>query len=501
MNINKIVFVRNLFIFMIFILCLPGLYSAQKLYKVSEPLPVPRQMYGTVILGDYLYVIGGNIQGKGDDPEGYVTTVEMAHINQDGSIGNWERTTPLPTNRCYISNSTLALNDMVYIVMGTNGRSGSPTKTIYWTRPLANGHLEPWRESSSYPGPGLGFVTAISTPGYINVIGGKDTSNVIHREVWSAKIGPDGSILGWEESHPIPIPLYFHCSAVAGGRVWVWGGIKDRQTVARNNQVFAAPILSSGKIGKFTSGGSTLPRAFYHAAVTVSGQYILTFCPKYTPSEYSNDIWYAKVNPSGGLSQWFKIPTDISVKLYRGVATDYRRNYVYIPGGRINHEEDENSLDGRVYYFKLADSEDSGTRTETATYTTQHTPASGDEHLSYVQQSLQMTSAFPGFLPFERVRHIDKFQNKPQVLYFYTDKAKRCLRQAQILQSFDANKYGGMVVFSEVKVKSFPQISQQYGVFRVPYWIFFDGSGVERYKESKVFSNQELDTHIRKIIR
>lgn len=96
--------------------------SAQdKIYKTTTPLQVPRQMYGTVVLGNYLYVIGGNIQGKGEDPEGYVITVEKAHINPDGSLGQWEQTRPLPSNRSYIHNSTLALNDIVYILQNFNG--------------------------------------------------------------------------------------------------------------------------------------------------------------------------------------------------------------------------------------------------------------------------------------------------------------------------------------------------------------------------------------------
>ena len=109
--------------------------TENQFYKTTTPLSVPRQMYGSVVLGNYLYVIGGNIQGKGDDPEGYVKTVEMAYIYPNGTLGNWIQTTPLPQNRCYIHNCTLALNDIVYVVMGTEGKKQTVTNTIYWTRP------------------------------------------------------------------------------------------------------------------------------------------------------------------------------------------------------------------------------------------------------------------------------------------------------------------------------------------------------------------------------
>ena len=495
---NKTHLILCLFLICLFFVNINIFSSQNNLYKTTTALPRPRQMYGTVVLGDYLYVIGGNIQGKGDDPEGYVMTVEKAQIKPDGALGSWEQTTPLPSNRCYVSNSTLALNDIVYVVMGKDGRKNEPTRTIFWTRPRPNGHLEPWRESLPYPGKGLGFATAVASPGFINVIGGKDAENILQSEVWCARIGSDGSIKGWEQGTAIPIPLYFHCSAIAGGHVWVWGGLKDRR-LTRNEQVFVAPILSSGKIGEWSLSASKLPMPFYNAAVTVSGEYILTFCPRYAPQSYTSDIWFAQVAPGGRLSKWNRIQTDIPLKLYTGVASDYRRNYVFIPGGRINPREDERSLDNTVFYFKLAGSRESNTQNDYTLSSTGYHPATGEEHLSYMQQNLNRPVEFPGFHPFVQARLIDQFQFKPLVLYCHTSKAKKCQDQSKILYELDASPFKDRVVFTELNVTKFPQYAQQYGVFKVPCWLFFDASGKEKFKQEGVLSHQQILRLIRLI--
>ena len=479
-----------------FLLSASLLCAQEKLYNITEPLPIPRQMYGTAVLGNYLYVIGGNIRGKGNKyTEEYVLTVEKAYINPDGTLQKWTQTTPLPANRSYIHNSTLALNDIVYVVMGVDGQKNMATKTIFWTRPRIDGHLEPWRESPPYPGPGIKLSTAVATPGYIHVLGGKDMNNDPVSEAWCAKVGSEGSILGWEKGAPLPITLYFHCSAIAGGRVWVWGGLKDNK-MTLNKQIFSAQILSSGKIGKWTLCPIPLKMPFFHAAATVSGPNLMSFGPRYSSEFYSNDIWFASVRPDG-LSEWQKISNDISPRLYIGIATDYRRGHVYLPGGLINREGNEPSLNGKVYFLKLATSSQEDVQTDSAIPDFKNESASGEAQLSYIRQNLITASSFPGFLPYEQGRQTAQSQLKPLALYFYTEQAPQCIKQDQILQDYNAARYQGKVIFTEINTTDFPQISQQYGVFRVPCWIFFDKSGVEKFRDKGILPAQKLDQYIR----
>ncbi len=383
----------------------------------------------------------------------------------------------------------------MYVVFGTNGKTNKPSRTILWTRPLPNGHLEPWRESQPYPGQGLEMCTAVATPGYIHIIGGRDHERAVRAEVWTAKLAADGSVLGWEQGTTLPQALWFHASAVAGGRVWTWGGLKSTNVVI-NEKVFSAPILSSGKVGEWAYSGSSLPRPFYDPAVCVSGNILLSFCPRYASGQFSNDIWFAEVKENGTLSPWTSLNTDMGAKMYTGVATDYRRNLVYLPGGRINRDEKEGSLDGRVYYYRLM-------RQETAEAKPggeQH-PASGDQNLSYARQGAGYGSVFPGFLAYEYGRQMARDQSKPMVLYFHSDIAAKCRQQAEILKVFNAGAYAGRLVLTDVNIRDFPQIAQQYGVFRAPCWLFFNAGGQVVGRQNDILSAEALQAGISNLVR
>ncbi|MBN1900333.1 thioredoxin family protein, partial [Candidatus Sumerlaeota bacterium] len=214
--------------------------------------------------------------------------------------------------------------------------------------------------------------------------------------------------------------------------------------------------------------------------------------------KYSSDIWFTTVKPEG-LSEWRRIETDIDSRLYIGVATDYRKGYIYIPGGRKTPLEDEKSLTGTVFMLRLASSVQADAKTEIASSPALYGPASGDGQLSYIQQTRQENSVFPGFLPYEKARQISQSQFKPLVIYFYTEKARHCQNQAQILRNLKGSKYAGRVILAEVDLEKFPQISQQYGVFRVPTWIFFDSSGVVKFKQEGAVTLESLDAAVRSI--
>lgn len=487
-------YMKNKFL-LIFLVFVTSIYSEQLTFKMTTPMKIPRHMYGSVVLGDYIYVISGSRENSG-----FTKSVEFARINPDGSIGQWQETTELPVSRCYIDNSTLALNDIVYVVAGKDGEHQNPLSTIVWARPRIDGSLEKWFESIPFPGAGIQNAPAVATPGYIHLIGGLEGGTNASSKIWSAKVGSDGSIISWEQSISLPIPLWYHCAGVAGGNIWVWGGAIDTQKTKINQQVFFAPILSSGKIGQWqTSPQASLPVGFFASPCTVSGGYLISFCPRYTGDIFSNDIWYAYVYPQG-LSKWMKQPTaNVNVKVYIGMATDYRRGNVYIPSGRINRNDF--IFDPNVYYIKLASGQQSDAKTDTAVTIDQSIQSASSSRLSYIAQTTQRAADSSGFVPFEIARQSITQKAMPLVIYFHSSKAKRCIEQSQQLAEFNASAFKGKVILSEVETTSFPQISQQYGIFRVPCWIFCDIFGKEKGRKVGVIGIQELEGYIKQIIQ
>lgn len=214
--------------------------QSQRIVERTRDLPTPRQYHGAAVMGDYLYVLGGSNASTGA-PD---TSVVMAPLDAAGKVsGEWRTTTPLPGPRYYINNSTLVLNDVVYVFGGARAALGSDTSlnTAVWSRPLPNGHLTPWQESEPF-GEGLIAASAVSTPGFIHVLGGKNNRNQISTQVWSNPVYADGSLSRWEPGPQLPVPLWFHHSGVAAGRVWVWGGMHNDDRPIRSTQIGRAHV-------------------------------------------------------------------------------------------------------------------------------------------------------------------------------------------------------------------------------------------------------------------
>jgi hypothetical protein len=450
-------------------------------------------MYGSAVCGNYLYIMGGETMAAGS-----VKIVEKARINADGTLDAWESTTPLPQRRCYIENTTIVLNDIVYIVGGFDTVANKRYNTILWAKPGKNGHLSQWNESPAYPGEPVSCAVAFATPGYIYLAGGRTNSTQPTVDVWCANVQDDGSVSRWEKGPPLPVPLWYHSGGVAGGRAWIWGGLKTPQNSSVNNRICCASILGSGKIGDWSVSSITLRSGFYSSPSTVAGSYLLSFCPRYAGALISGDVWYAQAT-SMGITNWERAPLNIPPKLYIGLATDYRRGTIYIPGGRISKEL---KFDTNVYYLKLYGFQQSGVPSEQAPdfFITAEDPGSMDQNLSFMSQTSETKGVFPGFILYTQARQIATAQGKPMVLYTHSDKAIGVKQQNELLQSFNPAKWEGRVVFGEFNISQFPQNAQQLGIFKVPCWTFFDKNARIKRQESVILKPFEIESCVDEIL-
>jgi len=459
---------------------------SQTIYRTTTPMPMPRQMYGSAVLGNYLYLLGGNEPDKD-----YLKSVQMAHITETGALENWQDTTPLPVSLSYIENTTLALNDVLYVVGGWDGITEKCMNVIHWTRPKADGHLEGWRTSPPYPGMGIQCSTAIATPGYIHLIGGLREDDTVEKAVWTARVAPDGSIVGWEPGPDLPTTLWYHCAGVAGGYAWVWGGLTLKGNKSVNATIYGAPILSSGKLGAWGISPTSLPRGFFSASCTVSGSFLFSFCPRYAGggATATGDIWYTEVTPTR-LAPWTREATDLKGKLYLGLATDYRRGIIYIPGGRVSFA-DKTTIDRSVRYFKLSGQAIPETAADTVQTVDRSQVAAGDVNLSFSAVS-DPSAVLPGFQSLVRALEQQAIARRPMVIYFHQDRARLCQKQSEILKLADLTKSAGKIVLVEVNAIQYPQTSQQFGVFRVPTWFFYNEAGKLMKRENGVIAADRL---------
>lgn len=484
------------------VLLAPASLKAQSDFiKPVTPLPMGRAFHGAAVLGDFLYLIGGTVNTypgeAGDRP---AVTCQVAKIGEDSQVSQWIPTTKLDIPRHYISNSTIVLNDTVYVFGGSEDiLSEDSSNTVAWTRPLPNGMVEPWKVSQPFSDSGLLGLAAVTTPGHLHIIGGLDQTDSVTNRIWSAPINPDGGLGAWQQSPPLPVPLWFHCAAVVGGRVFVWGGLmnNEKSNLQPVADIYSAPVLATGKLGQWRKEQMRLPIGFYDASSAVVGPYLFSICPRYAGAELGSDIWWTYVTPEGMLP-WTRVETQLPNRAYRATAIDYRRGVIYVTGGKVGYGQDPQKLN---YMIQLSPS--ARAQAEKAWSAGQHAIASSEINYtrggasSYsFQAQQQMAGSLPGFYNLEAARLESARKGRPMIMYFNYPDANPCKEQLPVLQSEEFSTLLASAVFASVDPVQYPQVAQQYGVFRVPTWIFYDKIGSERHRTVGVQQFEELKSMV-----
>lgn len=482
----------------------PSLARAQSepFLMQTSPLPTGRGFHGAAVLGDFLYAFGGTVVTP-DQQQRAAAFVNIARINPNSSLTNWGETTPLPEPRQYIDNSSIVLNDTVYIIGGSDAiLGGNRSNTILWNRPNPNGALGQWRRSAPFDGVGVSCAAAFSTPGYLHLTGGTGQGDHVSNRVWSISLNQDGSPGRWEEAPSLPIPLWFHCAAVVGARAYVWGGLEHDEPgySDASTKVFSSPVLGSGRLGPWRQEPVELPVGIYSAATAVAGPYLFAICPRYKGAKTSGDIWWTYVTPRG-MEPWQRQETNITNQVYRATATDYRRGLIYITGGkggtgelpqattfRIKLSEKARQLAEQSWRGSQNAGEDSISSTEYAQAEASH----GRQSQVSFDDRDGGTGALEGFYELDQARALSNQNRKPLVMYFNIDNAKPCIEQANYLAAEEFRAVQDRAVFASIDAIRFPQLTQQYGVFRVPTWILYDSNGVERDRLVGVIPPEKL---------
>jgi len=469
----------------------PAALSQQNEFIVpAKPLAGARGFHGSAVLGNYLYVFGGTLDpdGAGKTIEKATSTVMKAPILPTGETGPWEETTPLPQPRHYIGNSTLVVNDMVCILGGSNAPlNGTVFATALYTRPLPNGTLLPWTESAPFGNSGLTTVTAVSTPGHVHVIGGLG-NNSARAEVWSNAIYSDGSMGTWFEGPKLPFPLWFHSAGVAGGRVYIWGGLPTSKKDKISPYMLSAAILGSGKLGEWRTETVRLPVPFFRGVSSVAGPYLFTISPSYSDTDESNDVWFTQITPNGPTA-WTRRQTQIPNRVYTASAANYRQGTMFVGGGRTARGKE--MLDAMCMFRLTSQARQLAEQGWMAAQlahanTVAALPApdasgqtAAQPTLSYLADSKLRVGAVDGFATYSAARADSAKNGKPLVLYFNISGAAPCEQQNEQLRNDVFGQLRSAASFAWIDTQDYPQLVQQLGVYRVPTWVFYDKTGNE----------------------
>jgi hypothetical protein len=181
-----------------------------------ESMNTPRRSPTSVIVGDYLYAIGG-YNGT------FLRTVERARILPDGNLSPWEWVPHLLTEPRYIHGGA-AMGNRIYVLGGHIEQSGRGSSDAEWTTVGADGQVAPWKATTSLEQPRFLAGTGI-TERHLFIVGGYDGGYL--SSVEKASFQPDGTLSPWTQTSPLSTPREGAAIAISGDNIYAIGGSRE----------------------------------------------------------------------------------------------------------------------------------------------------------------------------------------------------------------------------------------------------------------------------------
>ncbi|MBI4802498.1 MAG: hypothetical protein HY796_08250, partial [Elusimicrobia bacterium] len=255
--------------------------------QFSEINPLPQGLFAhsAVLINNMIYVAGGvsdtgGVMGKG----GFLNTVYYcAGINADGTLGEWKVASPMPELLGLSMHASAVYDSQVYVLGGRN--MFGPRDYVFRSAINADGSLADWIALTPLP-IRLMAHDAVIAGGRIYVLGGIariGRTSIAAADVYYAQILPDKSLGEWKKAASLPVNLFGHKALAANGRIYVMGGtvngtlyMSDAPNPNVSNAVYSARILEDGSLAPWETM-APLPEAvtFHGASFSVKNTHIL----------------------------------------------------------------------------------------------------------------------------------------------------------------------------------------------------------------------------------
>ncbi|MBK9233376.1 MAG: hypothetical protein IPO15_21665 [Anaerolineae bacterium] len=135
---------------------------------------------------------------------------------------------------------------------------------------------------------------AVTSAGWIYVLGGRNAQEQPVATVRRAQTNPDGSISTWLTSGSLPQAVFGHTAALFNGRIYVVGGYSQSGYRA---DVFVTTIHSDGSLGAW-SAATSLPSGQERAThTTVAANGFLYVIGGYRNTAILGNVWRAPIRP------------------------------------------------------------------------------------------------------------------------------------------------------------------------------------------------------------
>jgi len=185
--------------------------------RMAPALAAARSGAGTAVVGQNLYVIGGKSGSS------YLNTIEHALINADGTLGTFSLVTGATLMVGRAGATTVVLGGFVYVIGGTG--SAGPLASVKRAQIQADGTLGAFATVSGVElATARGDAASAIAGDSLYVIGGSGASGMLG-SIEAAVIDPDGTLEAFTAVTPaLATPRAGAAAFVAGGHLYVLGG-------------------------------------------------------------------------------------------------------------------------------------------------------------------------------------------------------------------------------------------------------------------------------------
>lgn len=281
----------------------------------STALIAPRVNAYGIVIGSYLYLIGGAAASA-------ATSVEAAAIQPDGSLGAFAAAANLTTAR--MSAPVFVVGKLVYVVGGV-GQTSVEAAAV-----RADGTLGSFAVIAGVSLPIAQAGGSCVAGGYAYLIDGTDATAGHTARVQRASLDAGGALGEFAAAPPstLVVARADQAGAIVGNSVYLLGGAN---AAGRLDRIEQARIDEDGALHPFTASSVSLPVPVLGAIAAVVGNaiYVIGGSPDLV---FTNAVSRTAVDASGTLQPFTAGPSLITLRANPGVAI--AGSFLYVLGGR-----------------------------------------------------------------------------------------------------------------------------------------------------------------------
>ncbi|MGE3544878.1 MAG: hypothetical protein AB7L28_13145 [Kofleriaceae bacterium] len=225
-------------------------------------LGTERRSFGSAVIGDSIYVLGGRSLGADLD------SVERAVIDEDGGLGTFAQV-PISLASPRQTRASLIIGSSLYLF---GGHGTAALRTIERASINATGAIDAMVASSVSLDPVRRHASSHVIGDSVYLVGGMTPQDVGLDTVIRATMSGDGKLGPFTDAGRLTRPRSYPATAIVGRYLYVIGG---NPGVPSDGSVERALIKPDGSLGTFTAVGSiNLVEGRAAAAAVVSGNYL-----------------------------------------------------------------------------------------------------------------------------------------------------------------------------------------------------------------------------------